>query len=245
MASQRVFAATQAHLRMVHPRIERHGKALSQGAMIGTAIAFPVVQNQGRFYYYLTLSIFLLSTLIYNALMWRAVVRYFFLSLVVVGGPPTILLVNPDVSMTSSAAHIPLLIMLMSLVIHEFSRLQLRPLGGWHLLPESSPGTPGSFLSRSLLLDKGLLDVESQDEYMSNAPFDHKNPLLDFMEATAEHDRLPSQRSSDITLSSGEPGSLPSSWGSSVRNFFPHYSDQRNRTQGLDHEPAVPRRETA
>ncbi|KAI0382073.1 hypothetical protein F5Y04DRAFT_57427 [Hypomontagnella monticulosa] len=186
-------------------RLSSASRVLSRGTMIGTSILAPAFRHEDAFYRYLNLCIFAISTLVHNALNWEAVIRYFFLALVTVA--LSILLTLPYDSMSVSFLldRGPILIMLMSVLIEEYSS---------RFTPNIRPrrGAPTSEL---VLTDT---DFDGVQYWLSSMP--NRDELLAHMNGgERERYHTASQVSSDISLSTS-PGTLPSSCDSIIRSFW-------------------------
>ncbi|KAI6088804.1 hypothetical protein F4821DRAFT_257649 [Hypoxylon rubiginosum] len=181
---------------------------LSRGVMIGTALILPAIQREGAFYQYLIIGAFLISTLIYNDLNWRAVVRHFFLSLV--GVVILILTTLPwsHISLSFLPSRIPIFVTFMSLLIEEYSRLVTLHSRPWERAPNL----------RQALPDANLEGIKRALVYQRS----HQDELL-FHTNGGEGGQYspPSHTSSEISLTTSAPGRLPSSADTMVREFWP------------------------
>ncbi|KAI1082966.1 hypothetical protein F5B20DRAFT_490983 [Whalleya microplaca] len=228
-----------ARLEAYKANFDDTARILSGGGMIGSAILFPVIRHDSFFYQYLTMYIFGISTLIYNALNWRAVMRYYFLALVTVLVPVIIVVPYGDASTFSfPLERMPLLVMLWSLAIDEYARLAGRPLGSEEVpMAPSLAGTPAYNASDGLRWRR--MSVRSLSEWGDRSfPLlpDQRDALLMHMQgAEREFSHPSSQEPSDISLSSALAEAVPSSYDSMTRSFwhdeFTTMSQTRNASE--------------
>ncbi|KAI8965883.1 hypothetical protein F5Y11DRAFT_259811 [Daldinia sp. FL1419] len=182
-------------------------KVLSKGIMVGAAMFLPVFQHEDPLYRYLILWLFGISTFVHNALIWEAVVDYFFMALVVIVTVILITIPRSNISIYFLLGRIPLLIALMSLFVEECSRRfnqngrRRRKAPDPKLIPPDDEVDMDKHPVLSMLNDRGELLSHMTGGEMG--------------QYTA-----PSQHSSEISLSNIGPGRLPSSCGSMVRNFW-------------------------
>ncbi|KAI1465712.1 uncharacterized protein F4812DRAFT_109123 [Daldinia caldariorum] len=194
----------------VYMAIFDRARVLSGGIMVGTAMFLPVlpaIQYEDDVYRYLLFLLFGASTIVHNALIWEAVVDYFFLALVTTIGVILITLLHSGVSVSFLLGRVPLLIASMSLFVEECSR---------RFGPNSR--------QRKKAPDPKLIPPDAgvvMDEQPVFLTLSHHSELLSHMYGgeTRQYNAS-SQHSSEISLSNVGPGRLPSSCDSMVRIFW-------------------------
>ncbi|KAI1634449.1 hypothetical protein F4809DRAFT_643480 [Biscogniauxia mediterranea] len=204
-------------------------EVMSTGFMVGTSIIYSNIKYEDSFYHYLTLGIFSTSFFAHVILHWEAVKRYGFWASVMAITPVGVLFYQTDLPASFFSDRIPLLAMFTSLMTMglghylESDPVTRHPLGQFPLVGRPGPATDGHTLPR-------IPDHRPRPEAREN---DARGSLIAFMHDTEQGIMRPlSERSSDITLYSNGLESLPYSWDSDTRGFFPEY-----RTQGNNHQP--------
>ncbi|KAI2628984.1 hypothetical protein GGS21DRAFT_232296 [Xylaria nigripes] len=117
---------------------------------------------------------------------------------------------------TLALEHAPILIAFMLCIIEDCSRSHLAATSQWWTETMSRE----NLTSRTNLTHERALS--SHDSMRSDYQVD--DALLLRYIWSPKQSCLPSSRASDISLSSSIPESLPSSWGSSTRMWFPEFS---------------------
>ncbi|KAH9994166.1 hypothetical protein F4779DRAFT_219444 [Xylariaceae sp. FL0662B] len=218
-------------------RFEDAARILARGGMIGSAIILPAIRHENSFYQYLTLCIFGISTLVYNALNWRAVIRYYFLALATVIVPVIVTVPHHDVSMVSFLLNrMPVLVMLSSLVIEEYSRLDRKPLGSEEVpMAPLLDGTHGHNTPHGLRWRMSAHTSSEGDNDLLPLPAGQRDALLVHMQgAERESYRPPSHEPSEISLSSAPAEFPPSSYDSMTRSFWHDGLVHQGRSRNSD-----------
>ncbi|KAI1802480.1 hypothetical protein F4811DRAFT_554839 [Daldinia bambusicola] len=200
--------------------------------MVGAAMFLPVlpaIQYEDDFYRYLLFLLFGASTIVHNALIWKAVVDYFSLALVTTIGVILITLLHSGVSVSLLLGRIPLLIASMSLFVEECSR---------RFGPNSRERKKAP--DPKLIPPDAGVDVDEQPAFLT---LSHHSELLSHMYGgeTRQYNAS-SQHSSEISLSNVGPGRLPSSCGSMVRIFWRDESEsitEFKKSEELDDEESL------
>ncbi|KAI1642412.1 uncharacterized protein F4817DRAFT_352921 [Daldinia loculata] len=190
---------------MAEARFDR-ARVLSGGIMVGAAMLLPAFQHEEAFYRYLILWLFGISTLVHNALIWEAVVNYFFLALATTVAVIFITIPHSNVSVSFLLGRAPLLIALMSLFVDDCSRRFNQ--NSHHRKKARDP---------KLIPPGAESDVDGHSFFMlgpHDELFSHMNG------GEMRQYNAPSQHSSEISLSNLGPGRLPSSCGSMIRDFW-------------------------
>ncbi|KAI2633706.1 hypothetical protein GGS26DRAFT_58308 [Hypomontagnella submonticulosa] len=197
-------------LRGYESRLISASRVLSRGILIGTSLIASAFRHEDAFYRHLNLCTFAISALVYNALNWEAVVRYLFLALVTVALPILLMLPHSDITVLFLLDRSPILIMLISVFIEEYSS-------------RFTPNIP--YQRRALATELGLTDTDFDGvgHWFSSMPNNRDEFLAHMNGGEREPYRVPSQVSSDISLPNS-PGTLPSSCDSIIRSFWPEKS---------------------
>ncbi|KAI4868712.1 hypothetical protein F4820DRAFT_103259 [Hypoxylon rubiginosum] len=196
-----------SQLEMFGAGFGRASRVLSRGIMVGSALVLRAMQHEGTFYQYLIISIFFISTLVHNALNWKAVVRHFFLAFVVVVIPILLTLPHSHIWLSFQPSRISIVLMVMSLFIEEYSRLVSPHSRHWERAPSQ----------RRALLETDLEVNNRAVIFMNNG---HGDLLLHTNGGGGRQYHPPSQASSEISLTTSAPGRLPSSCDTVVRGFW-------------------------
>ncbi|KAI0848962.1 hypothetical protein F5Y00DRAFT_262119 [Daldinia vernicosa] len=202
--------------RMANARFDRV-RMLSGGIMVGAAMLLPAFQHEEAFYRYLILWLFGISTFVHNALIWEAVVNYFFLALVMIVAVIFIMIPHSDVSASFLLGRVPLLISLMSLFVEDCSRRFNQ--NNRHRKKAQDP---------KLVPPGADSDMDGRSFFMLG----HRDELFSHMNGgEIRQYNASSQHSSDISLSNLGPGRLPSSCDTMIRDFWRDESGSLNECE--------------
>ncbi|KAI2615637.1 hypothetical protein GGR54DRAFT_260311 [Hypoxylon sp. NC1633] len=183
-------------------------RVFSGGIMIGAALFLLVLTWDNSSYRDLSLWIFVTSTFVYNVLQWEAVVKYFNLALLAVTVFVLVaLLLGFEISAIGLLRLVPVCIASTSFLIGDFSRCRIRHNRYRERTPSAGP-VPSDVNPK--LYGTPFHSVQSD-----------RNELVIHMNGGVDNSyHEPSQGSSEMSLSSVESGSLPSSLDSNTRGFF-------------------------
>ncbi|KAI0021016.1 hypothetical protein F4780DRAFT_308089 [Xylariomycetidae sp. FL0641] len=199
-----------------------------QGVMMGTGLCLFRMSHDASFLdlYYPTVAMFGLATLAYNGLHWQALLTFYFVPVSIFAAVVILLQTQPEICMASVLDSIPILIMLASLVIDKLDTLQPGLLKvNDHIPTILPPMTLGSWrrLAHEAETERISPDL-GERHHQSRCPCGES--ILHYIQP-CEGLRTPSSRSSDISLTVAELESLPSSWCSKTRRFFPKLCSRR------------------
>ncbi|KAI0593374.1 hypothetical protein F4775DRAFT_502053 [Biscogniauxia sp. FL1348] len=208
---------------------------LSMGLMLGTSIFYPNIKYKDPFYHYLTLGIFSISFFVHSILHWEAIKRYTLLASVMAITPVGVLFYQTDLPASFFSDRIPLLVMFSSLMTMCLGHYLERDLATRHPFIRFPPvDRPGPAMYGHGHILPRTPDHRPRPEAREN---DALGLLIAFMHDTEQGIMRPqSERSSDITLHSNGLESLPYSWDSDTRGFFPEYRNQADHQPVDEHE---------
>ncbi|KAI0411187.1 hypothetical protein F5X98DRAFT_380998 [Xylaria grammica] len=200
----------------------------SKGIMMGAAITFTAIRHEYTFYNCVTLGLFSLSTVAHIVMSLGVTTLLLYLLLATVPSILTIVAVS-QAQCISVLEYAPVIIAFMLWIIEDFSRLHascLLPSWTNNIHGERcTPYTPPIMAHESTQGFRGSVvpDYGVDDDVSIMSAQD--SLLLRYMWSPSQS-CAPSSRLSDISLSSGGPESLPSSWGTLTRIWFPDFSAQ-------------------
>ncbi|KAI1653027.1 hypothetical protein F4813DRAFT_394058 [Daldinia decipiens] len=197
-------------------------RVVSGGIMVGAAMLLPAFQHEEAFYRYLILWLFGISTLVHNALIWEAVVNYFFLALATIVAVIFVTTPHSNVSVSFLLGRVPLLIALMSLFVEDCSR-RFNQNSRYRKKAQDPKLIPPGAES----------DVDGHSFFMLG-PHDE---LFSHMNGGGMRQyNASSQHSSEISLSNLGPGRLPSSCDSMIRDFWREDLNMCKKEEGQGEE---------
>ncbi|KAI5927673.1 hypothetical protein F4810DRAFT_275584 [Camillea tinctor] len=211
-------------------RMESPVAVIAMGFMVGTSIVYPSFKHKDTFYHYLTLGIFTASFFAHSYLHWEVIKRYALLAFVIAVTPVGVLFYQTDLPTAFFYDRAPLLAMFTSLMTmlldHYLEREDLatrqHPLRRLSSIGRLAQATYVHHRHRTL---SRISDFRTRPGPQENDVVTRPPSLLAYMYDTEQGAivRPQSNRSSDISLDSNALESLPHSWDSDTRLFFPEY----------------------
>ncbi|KAI0863285.1 hypothetical protein F4860DRAFT_80253 [Xylaria cubensis] len=207
-------------------------KIISKGLMMGAAIMFTAIRREHTFYSCVTLTLFSLATMAHVATSPSAttLLLYVLTTILIQSVLAIVVMSRPQSVFVPVLEYAPVIIAFMLWIIEDCSRF---PTGAPCLLPwwtanidseRCAPSTLPTVMHGSRLSFRDSIDADSKvDDDQST--ISAQNSLLFKLWSPAQS-CVPSSRLSDISLSSSRPESLPSSWGTLTRIWFPDFSAQ-------------------
>ncbi|KAI8632578.1 hypothetical protein F5Y19DRAFT_368797 [Xylariaceae sp. FL1651] len=214
--------------------MEASTKILSKGVMMGAAISFSAIGDESILYRRVALGLFGSATAVHIALSMNAAALFLYLlsAVLILTVLAVVVLSQPHFSLVPVLEYAPVLITYVLFLLDECSRLHKGaleiPLGrtGNFLGEFYTSRTPRTMTQRSFLSfgHSNFANRQTDDHHsVISAP---SSPPFGFLWSRGPS-RIPSPRSSDISLSSSKPESFPSSWGTMTKAWFPDFPAQR------------------
>ncbi|KAI1429957.1 hypothetical protein F5Y12DRAFT_213516 [Xylaria sp. FL1777] len=208
-------------------------KIVSKGVMMGAAIMFTAVHREHTSYNYVTLGLFSFGTVAHVAMSLSVATLILYILLAVL--LPTVLVAVAvfQPQFIPLLGYAPVITAFALWIIEDCSHLSLgasclRP--WWAKDIDIEPCTPSA--SRTMICENTLgfpasvvPDYRIDNDDGSIMSTTQESILFRYMCRTSQS-CVPSSRLSDISLSSSGLDSLPSSWGTLTRSWFPEFSAQ-------------------
>ncbi|KAI8954863.1 hypothetical protein F4801DRAFT_454033 [Xylaria longipes] len=205
---------------------------ISKGTMMGAAIMFTAIRREYTFYSCVTLSLFSLATMAHVAISPSptTLLLYVLTTILIQSVLAIVVISRPEFVFIPILEYAPVIIAFMLWIIEDCSRF---PTGAPYLLPWWTANIDSERYAASIsptamhgsrLSFRDSIDSDSKvgdDQSTISA----QDSLL-FRFWSPSQSCVPSSRLSDISLSSSRPESLPSSWGTLTRIWFPDFSAQ-------------------